>query len=142
MCEREEKGGEDQLMLKMCLGGNGTVCITGWHLNLNSFHHRDQPQIFIQRDFSIVVHLIRRWLHIQNTNTNTKLLVHLIGFHGIQNTNTNTKLLMLWIGLHGIQNINTNTRLLMHLINSWVLARLTHQRKVERRRREEKISSD
>ena len=117
VCEREENGGEDQLMSRRCLEGNGTVCITGWHLNLNSFHHRDQPQIFIQRDFSIVVHLIRRWLHIQNTNTNMKLLVHLIGFHGIQNTNTNTKLLM-------------------HLINSWMLARLTHQGKVERWRRE------
>ena len=105
------------MMSRRCLGGNGTVCITGWHLNLNSFHLCDQPQIFIQRDFSIVVHLIRRWLHIQNTNTNTKLLMHLIGLHGIQNTNTNTKLLM-------------------HLINSWMLARLTHQGKVERKRRE------
>ena len=72
---------------------------------------------FIQRDFSIVVHLIRRWLHIWNTNTNTKLLMH-------------------WIGWHGIQNTNTNTKLLMHLINSWMLARLTHQGKVERWRRE------
>ena len=118
MYEREENRGEDQLMLRRCLGGNGTVCITGWHLNLNSFHQqRDQPEIFIHRDFSIVVHLIRRWLHIQNTNTNTKLLMHLIGLRGIQNTNTNTKLLM-------------------HLINSWMLARLTHQGKVERKRRE------
>ena len=62
--------------------------------------------------------------------------MHLIGLRGTKNTNTNTKLLMLWIGLHCIQNINTNTKLLMHLINSWVLARLTHQGKVERWRRE------